>query len=310
MCGASGLGIACGGALSLDGVARSSDLQSNATLGGSRKMSTMKQLMTFGAAALCAAVSLADVESANIVGYNTINITKEYSLLSVVFDEVDGTELSIQKAFPFSDGMTKGLTSANGDNIQIMKEDGDYDIYFLSDGHYGKGGASYNPDLDGKWSADGKNEISDRTLKSGTTFWYLARSAKNKPFALTVAGSVHSAESETYIINKSYTLIGCPYPAEVAINGGIEITGGTTGLTSANGDNIQIMKDDGDYAIYFLSNGHYGKGGASYDENLDGKWSADGQNSVTSDKFPVGKGAWYLSRSKEGTVKFLNPIAK
>lgn len=31
-------------------------------------MSTMKQLMTFGAAALCAAVSLADVESANIVG--------------------------------------------------------------------------------------------------------------------------------------------------------------------------------------------------------------------------------------------------
>ena len=68
MCGASGLGIACGGALSLDGVARISDLQSNATLGGSRKMSTMKKSVIFGAAALCATVGFSDVTSANIVG--------------------------------------------------------------------------------------------------------------------------------------------------------------------------------------------------------------------------------------------------
>ena len=68
MCGASGLGIACGGALSLDGVARISDLQSNATLGGSRKMSTMKKLVIFGAAALCATVGFSDVTSANVVG--------------------------------------------------------------------------------------------------------------------------------------------------------------------------------------------------------------------------------------------------
>ena len=31
-------------------------------------MSTMKKLVTFGAAAVCAAVSLADVSSANVVG--------------------------------------------------------------------------------------------------------------------------------------------------------------------------------------------------------------------------------------------------
>ena len=83
--------------------------------------------------------------------------------------------------------------------------------------------------------------------------------------------------------------------------------GMTKGLTFANADNIQIMTASGDYEIYFLSNGHYGKGGASYDESLDGKWSLMGKNAVTTDKFPSGKGAFYLSRSKEGTVKFINP---
>ena len=68
MCGASDLGIACGGALSLDGVARSSDLQSNATLGGSRKMNTMKKLMFAATAALWATVGFSDVTSANVVG--------------------------------------------------------------------------------------------------------------------------------------------------------------------------------------------------------------------------------------------------
>ena len=68
MCGASGLGIACGGALSLDGVTRSSDLQSNATQGCGRKMNTMKKLMFAATAALCATVGFADITSANIVG--------------------------------------------------------------------------------------------------------------------------------------------------------------------------------------------------------------------------------------------------
>lgn len=67
------------------------------------------------------------------------------------------------------------------------------------------------------------------------------------------------------------------------------------------------MNDEGGYDTYFLSNGHYGKGGASYNEELDGKWSLMGKNAVTTDKFPSGKGAFYLSRSKEGTVKFVNP---
>lgn len=204
--------------------------------------------------------------------------------------------------------MTKGLSDSSGDNIQIMTSSGDYEIYFLSNGHYGKGGASYKEELDGKWSAPGSNAVATRGLASGTTFWYLARGGKTTPFTMTVAGAVSNSESETYTINKAYTLIGCPYPCDVSINGGIEVTGGTKGLSDSSADNIQIMNDAGGYDIYFLSNGHYGKGGASYKEELDGKWSAPGSNAATTDKFPSGKGAFYLSRSKEGTVKFNNPI--
>ncbi len=67
MCGASDLGIACGGALSLDGVALISDLQSKGNLGVARKMNNMKKLM-FAAAAIAAGVAMADVTSANVVG--------------------------------------------------------------------------------------------------------------------------------------------------------------------------------------------------------------------------------------------------
>ena len=243
-----------------------------------------------------------------MVGFNTINISKEYTLLSIGFDEIGGGGIDIQDAFPFCEGMTKGLTVSEGDNIMIMTNDGGYETYFLSNGYYGKGGASYNEALDGKWSLMGQNAVASRTLPGGTAFWYLAQNGKSAPFTMKAAGQVKVSESETYAINKAYTLIGCPYPCDVAINGGITVTGGTKGLTVSEGDNIQIMNDEGSYDTYFLSNGYYGKGGASYDAALDGKWSAMGQNAATTDRFPAGKGAFYLSRSKSGSVAFVRPF--
>lgn len=84
----------------------------------------------------------------------------------------------------------------------------------------------------------------------------------------------------------------------------------TKGQSTESADNIQIMTDDGNYDTYFLSNGHYGKNGASYDPDLDGKWAKGGTATVTTDTLPAGKGAFYLSRTSEGTLKFLSPIKK
>jgi hypothetical protein len=136
----------------------------------------MKKLMIAATAALCATVSFAELASANIVGYNTVNINKEYTLLSIAFDEVDGSAIDIQKAFPYGEGMTKGLAFSEADNIQIMTDDGDYEIYFLSNGKYGKGGASYNEALDGKWSLMGQNAATEAKFPVGKGAWYLSRS--------------------------------------------------------------------------------------------------------------------------------------
>ena len=82
----------------------------------------------------------------------------------------------------------------------------------------------------------------------------------------------------------------------------------TKGLAISDSDNIQVMNSAGGYDIYFLSNGKYGKGGASYSEALDGKWSVQGSGTATDATFPVGKGAWYLSRTGSGSISFKTPV--
>ena len=136
----------------------------------------MKKLMFAAAlATVCGAVQ-ADAISSDIVGYTTLNITKQYTLLTIGFDKVGGGGIDIQDAFPYGDGMTKGLNYTTADNIQIMMSDGGYETYFLSNGHYGKGGASYNADLDGKWSAPGTNAATTDKFPAGTGAFYLSRS--------------------------------------------------------------------------------------------------------------------------------------
>ena len=135
----------------------------------------MKKLLV-AAVALAAGVASASIVSSSIVGYNTIEITREYTLLTVSFDAVNGSALSIQEAFPYVTGMTKGLSSSSADNIQIMTDDGDYEIYFLSDGRYGKGGKNYNEELDGKWSLAGENTATTAKFPVGKGAFYLSRS--------------------------------------------------------------------------------------------------------------------------------------
>ena len=74
--------------------------------------------------------------SANIVGYNTVTINQEWTILAVNFSQVDGSNLSIQDAFPPQAGMTKGMSTSDADQIQVLKNDGGYKIYYLSNGIY------------------------------------------------------------------------------------------------------------------------------------------------------------------------------
>lgn len=73
-------------------------------------------------------------------------------------------------------------------------------------------------------------------------------------------------------------------------------------------DNIQVMNATGGYDIYFMWNGASGKSGAA-DPTKQG-WSKAGDTAQTTDKFPVGRGAWFQSRNPSETAKlrFVNPV--
>ena len=270
----------------------------------------MKKLML--GLAIVAVGSAFAVESANIVGYNTITINKEYTLLTVNFDDVDGTALTIQKAFPYCEGMTEAKGVGSADNIQVMNAEGGYDVYFMWNGASGKSGTA-DPTKRG-WSKSGDTSLTTDTLPKGATMWYQSRAAKyddaNTHYNLTVAGAVSLAEKYDYTLDKEYTLVGNPFPVEIPLNGGVVLTEPTLAKGVGSADNVQIMNEAGGYDIYFMWNGASGKSGSA-DPTKQG-WSKSGDTAQTSDKFPVGRGAWFQARNPSATAKlrFINPVGQ
>ena len=115
----------------------------------------------------------------------------------------------------------------------------------------------------------------------------------------------------TITINKEYAILAVNF--EGVAGGAMSIQdaipyaeGMTQGAASSVADNIQVMQDDGSYKIYYMSNGKVGK--ATYDTA--GKWvCTDDTTQATTDTFPVGKGAWFVSKNASAKLKFVNPAA-
>ena len=247
---------------------------------------------------------------ATLVGYNTVTINKEYTLLTINFDDVNGEALTVQKAFPYCDGMTEAKVSGSADNIQVMNAEGGYDIYFMWNGASGKSGTA-DPTKRG-WAKAGSTSLTTDTLPKGSTMWYQSRGANyddsSTYYNLTVAGAVSLAEKYDYTIDKEYTLVGNPFPVEIPLNGGVVLTEPTVAKVSGSADNVQIMNEAGGYDIYFMWNGASGKSGTA-DPTKQG-WAKAGATSQTTDKFPVGRGAWFQARNPSATAKlrFVNPV--
>ncbi len=113
------------------------------------------------------------VESANIVGYTTVSLTQEYSILGINYTTVDGGALSIQDAFPYVDGMTKGNDTATADQIQVRDASGGYTIYYMSNGKNARGNTVAG--LEGKWALAGKFVPAEATIPAGTGFWFVRK---------------------------------------------------------------------------------------------------------------------------------------
>ena len=264
----------------------------------------MKKLM-FAAAVAAGLVAIGDgIESSNIVGYNTVTINKEYTILGIPFTGTTGAAMSIQDAVPYCAGMTKGAGSSVADSIQIMDNEGNYTVYFMCNGKVGKGTVDGG---DGKWVKSGEFAISTATMPAGTPFWYVSKNYAT-PYTITVAGQVLSTDSSQTPLNVTYQLIANPYPCDLPLNNGVPyVEGMTKGAGSSVADSIQVMDNDGNYDVYFMCNGKVGKGTV---DGGDGKWVKSGESVVTTDALPAGKGAWFVRKSASlVNITIANPNA-
>ena len=266
----------------------------------------MKKLM-FAAAVAAGLAAIGDgIESSNTVGYNTVTINKEFTILGIPFTGTTGAAMSIQDAVPYCEGMTKGNGSGAADSIQIMDSEGNYDVYFMCNGYRAKAAISGG---DGKWvKTDGSAVVSAATMPAGTPFWFVSKNYST-PYTITVAGQVLSTSSEQTPLNVTYQLIANPYPCDLPLNNGIPyVEGMVKGNGSGAADSIQIMDADGNYDVYFMCNGYRAKAAVS---GGDGKWvKTDGSAVVSDAVLPAGKGGWFVRKSASlANITIANPTA-
>jgi len=129
----------------------------------------------FAAAVAAGLVAIGEgIESANVVGYNTVTINKQYTILGIPFTGTTGSAMSIQDAVPYCEGMTKGAAASAADCIQIMDNEGNYDEYFMCNGYKGKGTVTGG---DGKWVKSTESVVTSDALPAGKGGWFVRKSA-------------------------------------------------------------------------------------------------------------------------------------
>jgi hypothetical protein len=226
----------------------------------------------------CAPLAAAQVVSANIVGYNTITLQSEYTLIAVNFDKVGGGDMTINQAFPYQAGAMVSSTQPLSDQIQIRNpETGAYLTYRLR--------STSNPA--NSWCASGTTPSTD-LVPAGTAAWYLSRlvPASAPSASFQVAGEVAGDATRSLTIKSGLNLFANPYPYDAALNGDIGYQAGMTSSTQPLSDQIQILDPvTAAYTTYRLRS----------TSNPANSWCSSG-TTPTTDKLPAGASAWYLAR--------------
>ena len=249
-----------------------------------------------------------------MVGYNTVEVNKQFSIFAVNFENVTGGVLDLNDAIPVAEQMTRGRSDSDADTVMVMQNDGGYVSYYVSDGIVKQKGKEqpYNAALDGKWLKVGSSAIAAVPLNPGVSFWYKATNYET-PWSLSIAGAVPSDATKTIEINKSYSLISNPYPFDLDVNAISYVDGMTKGRSDTDADTIMIMQADGGYLNYYLSDGIVKQKGKEqpYNAALDGKWLKVGSSAVAAAAIPTGKGAFYKRTGEtDFSIVIDSPIAK
>ena len=200
----------------------------------------MKKLM-FAIAAVAAGTALADVTSANVVGYSNITVTERYASLGAVFKGV-GTN---GDAVKFKDIKVIGMDDSGTDCIQFLEgtEAAPY-LYatYVDDGE-GSEYTGWYP-RDHVWEPE--NKIDEEDIPACTAFLCdLSYCSEGTPVTFVCSGEVEAGRSIT--ATERYAFIANPIPARFPI-GKVKVVG----MDDTGTDCIQFLEGT-EAAPYFYA---------------------------------------------------------
>ena len=263
----------------------------------------MKKVM-FGLAA-AAAIAAFGIESANVVGYTSKDVTAgKYYLIGTQFDAAGTTSagrIDMNDLIKLSETLAPGLYDddfATAPQIQVQKPAGGYNMYFyISDGT----DEDDNELGYAAWCDEDGYELTEAAkLELGKGFWFYSPTTSG---TITAAGQVTEAASKTLSFTAGkYTILCNPYPTAVSLQS--LTTTATPGLYDddfATAPQIQVMKPAGGYNMYF-----YISDGTDDDDNELGinAWCDEDGYELSGAQIDAGAAFWIYSPTTSGSITF------
>ena len=246
-------------------------------------------------------LGLAQVESVNIVGYETkALVAGKFNMLGGAFNSVGKAGYSLNRDFK-GENLTAGATSGAADTIAIHDAaTGGYTTYYLYEGDGTYQAGWYNAGSDEWFDDDYPNG-----LPAGTPFWYLAK-ATTTGASGTFSGDVPMGGSYTKnLVRAKFNMVMNPYPVALNLNDTTQVTlvGATAGATSGVADTIAIHNAvTGGYTTYYLYEGDGTYQAGWYNAGSDELFETD-----YPDGLPAGTPFWYVAKAGTGdfSITFL-----
>jgi LysM repeat protein len=222
----------------------------------------------------------AQVES-DIVGYTTVEVTKEWTLMGVNFTGLDNPST---EEIPIL-SLISGNFSA-GDQIQIPKING-ADV------------TEWNPAV-GKWCTISRGKVTEKeatyTIAAGQGFWLKSTTASlTSPLNVQISGKVYDGDPLTVALGQQYTIFSPISPTEIEVNSEELVW-----ESLSHGDQVQIPTANGAEI-------------AGWNSNLN-KWCTISRNKVTTTpstiKIKAGASVWVVSTNADATVEIASPLSK
>ena len=255
----------------------------------------MKKLMFAGIAALCATVVADGIESANIVGYNTVpSISKaQYVALGVQFENCNGGAIPVKDLVQV--GSIQG-SAAMGGADQIWRwntASATWTKYY----YYSSRGTT-------RWveSTDTTKETTD-TVPAGETVFFLRNGGTT---SLTLSGAVKLMEgaSSVTVAKAQLAFMANPWPTPISIASfnSNYATGSTAQGSAAMGGADQIWRWNTATSTWTKYYYYSSRGTTRWVESTD-------TTKETTDTIPAGEGFFFQRAGATATISIAAPAA-